>query len=128
MKVHTASLFAIALAAAAVTPAFAADKDDATLSDCVTLSDGYNTTRFGSQFLLVKNGDEHYKVSFNGNQCAVLSTTTTPSIKTGGEANKLCPKGTSITGRNGGRQESCRVRSVETITADKFAEYRRGNR
>ena len=108
-------LLAFAGTAAAVPPA------DATLADCVDLGAGHEAFRFGSQALLVADGDTHYKLSFGGNGCSALMASATVDIATDGEANRLCPSGSRVSART----QSCAVRAVQRISADDYAAYQR---
>lgn len=111
------SLLACLGLALALTGTSAIASDDS----CVSLSDQHRTSRFGTQYLLVKDGDEHFKVSFAGNQCGMLAVTPKFRIKTGGEANRLCSSGSTVSARTG----SCKVNKVEAIDAEEFARLRR---
>lgn len=90
---------------------------------CYSLSDAHKTSRFGTQYLLVKDGDQHLKVSFVGNRCGLIAVSPKLRIKTGGESGRLCSSGTVVSTPTG----SCRVSGVETIDAEEFQRLRRQN-
>jgi len=77
-------------------------------------------TRFGSQYLLVKDGEAHYRVGFGGN-CSAISLSTQVRIRTGDQDNRLCPSGTRVLSK----RDSCTVRSVVLISGDDYASYTR---
>lgn len=88
------------------------------LSECVDLSAGHQATRFGTQYLMVKDGDEHYRLGFGGS-CDTLSTSSTVRISTDSAANRLCPEGTQVSTK----RDTCKVRRVEEIRPDEFERY-----
>jgi hypothetical protein len=113
-------LIATATAAAqAATPAEPA----APLADCVDLGPQHESFRFGSQYLLVQDGDSHYRLSFSGN-CDALLHSSSPVILADGKSNRLCARGTKVsTGTY-----SCAVSGVDQIGADTYTRYRRRSR
>lgn len=88
---------------------------------CVSFSDARQTARFGSQYLLVRDGDKHYRVGFVGNQCGAMSLAGKLTLVTGDETNKLCTDKGRVTTRGG----SCRVNAVDEIDAKEFARLTR---
>jgi hypothetical protein len=90
------------------------------LADCVNLGADHEAFRFGNQYLLVHDGDAHYRLSFYGN-CEALGLATQVRISTSGEANRLCPKATRVESRT----QSCTVRSVDRIDAADYARFQR---
>lgn len=90
------------------------------LAECVELAPDYQATRFGSQYLLVKNGETHYRLSFGGGSCDAIAMSSRLKITTEGTANRLCPTGTRVATKN----DRCSVRSVEEIRADEYERYR----
>jgi hypothetical protein len=113
-------LIAFALAAAASTFAQAAPASTPAtpLSSCVDLTAGHESFRFGSQYLLVRDGDHHYRMSFGGNCDALLHGTV--AIDTKGTANQLCPSATRVSART----YACQVRSIDEIDAAAYDRYR----
>jgi len=89
------------------------------LADCVDLTADHQAFGFGTQYLLVQDGDAHYRVSFYGNCDAVGMPQV--EITTSGTTNRLCPKATRVTAST----RACSVRSVEQIDAERYARYRR---
>jgi hypothetical protein len=99
-------------------------KEGQALSGCVSLSAGHKGTRVsGNEQFLLKDGDAHYRVAFR-HQCEAVARSSVIRIEALGQANQLCPEGTSVRARN----ESCAVRSVETITAEEYERQARRNR
>lgn len=88
------------------------------LSDCVDLAPDRQMARFGSQYLLVKDGDTHYRIGFGGS-CAAISMSTQVQIRTDGRNNRLCPSGTRVFAK----RDSCIARGVMLISADKYDSY-----
>ncbi|MCA0325099.1 MAG: hypothetical protein LCH89_05795 [Proteobacteria bacterium] len=93
------------------------------LANCVQLSNAHEGTRSGTQYLLLKDGDTHYRVGFGGS-CDALARSSIVQVATGREKNKLCAKGSNVSSRT----DFCPVRSVETIDADEYARVARRNR
>ncbi|TWG91606.1 hypothetical protein L599_002300000040 [Luteimonas sp. J16] len=109
MKTIATTLGATLLAVAAL-PAIAAG-NAAPLEECVQLSDGHRGTRAaGNTQLLLRDGDAHYRVKFNGT-CETLARSSRIYIATDGEHNRLCPTGTTVSAK----QYRCRAESVEVI-------------
>lgn len=98
-------------------------KEPEPLTECVSLSDAHKGTRFGSQYLLLKDGDAHYRLGFGGS-CAALSRSSVVQVATGDKKNRLCAKGTTVTSR----MDYCAVRSVEKVDADYYERVARRNR
>lgn len=108
---HITTLLGVAVLATAL-PATAAN-DGEPLERCVQLSDEHRgaSVERGSQ-LLLKDGRSHYRVSFEG-RCATLARARSVFIGTGGEHNRLCPQGTTVSAR----EDSCSASMVELIDA-----------
>ena len=98
-------------------------KEPEPLTDCVSLSDAHQGTRFGSQYLLLKDGDAHYRLGFGGS-CSALTRSSIVQVATSGEKNRLCAKGTTVTSRS----DHCTVRSVEKVDAEYYERVARRNR
>jgi hypothetical protein len=88
------------------------------LSECVQLGGNHESMRFGQQYLLIKNDEAYYRLSFNGD-CAALGFSL--DISTDGQANRLCPSGTRVSSA----RDACAVRSVDAIDAAGFEHYRK---
>jgi hypothetical protein len=112
---------ALLLVAAGTTHA-ATDTPATPLADCVDLSPNHQGFGVGTQRLLIEDGDAHYRVSFYGD-CAAIDNPQV-EISTAGTANRLCPKATRVSSR----VDTCAVRSVEQIDADRYARYRKTTR
>jgi hypothetical protein len=93
------------------------------LNDCVNLSGDYEAFRFGKQYLLIRDHDAHYRLSFSGD-CEALGISTQVVISTAGEANRLGPMATRVESR----RHSCAVRRVDEIDATQYARYKRISR
>jgi len=124
MQLHhrliASALIAVATTAAqAATPASPPDP----LASCVDLSPDHEAFRFGSQYLLVHDGDTHYRLSFSGS-CDALQQSAQFDITTDGKSNRLCGKGSKVSART----YACPVSSVDQIDADQFARYRKRSR
>ena len=113
-------LIAFALIAAATTAAQAAPATTPAtpLASCVDLAPGHESFHFGSQYLLVRDGEHHYRVSFGGDCDALLHGQV--DISTSGTANQLCPDSTRVSART----YVCQVRSVDEIDAAAYDRYR----
>lgn len=109
---------AVVLLAAWAAPATAADGTP--IEGCVTLSDNHEGVRYGSRYLLVKDGDAHYRVDF-GKSCSALTLASGVAIKANGQPNQLCATGTKIASK----RATCRARAVEAIDAEAFDRYKR---
>jgi hypothetical protein len=92
------------------------------LASCVDLSPNHEAFRFGSQYLLVQDGDARYRLSFGGD-CDALLQSAQFDISTDGKSNRLCANGSKVRTRS-----ACPVSSVVQIDADQFARYRRRSR
>lgn len=112
------ALFLSALAAA---PVQAAPGD--ALTECVELASDHQATRFGSQYLLIRSDDAHYRLGFGG-ACDAIALTANVQVSTSGTSNRLCPTGTHVETK----RDTCKVRSVEEIRADEFERYAKRNR
>jgi hypothetical protein len=93
------------------------------LNDCVNLSTDHEAFRFGKQYLLIQDGDAHYRLSFRGD-CEAIGLSSQVVISTAGETNRLCPQATKVDSRT----RSCSVSSVDQIDADRYARYKRTSR
>ena len=111
---------ALLLLAACAASTSASAVEGTPVEGCVELSESHQGMRHGSQFLLVKDGDAHYRVGF-GKSCSALSLASSFEIETDGQANQLCATGTVVESKRG----SCDVRTVEQIDADTFNRYKR---
>jgi hypothetical protein len=116
------SAIAIALlSGVAFASAHAAGNED--LSDCVDLSSQHETARFGSQYLLVKDGESHYRLGFGGS-CGEIAISTRVQLRAEGKDGRICPSGTTVRTKRG----SCTVRGVASISAEQYESYARRGR
>ena len=113
---------ALLLAATGATQARTPATPATPLPDCVDLTPGHEAFSFGTQYLLLQDGDAHYRVSFYGSCDAVGMPQ--PEVSTSGTVNRLCPKDTRVTAG----MRACSVRTVEQIDAERYARYRRMSR
>lgn len=116
-------LIATLILAGHLIPVDAGAKEPEPLTDCVSLSDAHQGTRSGSQYLLLKDGDAHYRVGFGGSRDALMRSSIV-QVATGGEKNRLCAKGSTVTSRSA----YCAVRSVDRIDAEDYERVARRNR
>lgn len=94
------------------------------LPDCVTLSPTHQGTRAaGNAQLLLKDGEAYYRVGFNGS-CDAMARSSVITLETNGQANLLCPEGTTVRAAN----SHCSARSVELIEAELYERNARYNR
>ena len=89
--------------------------------DCVDLGTDQEVVRAaGGQQFFLRNGGDHYRVAFQ-HSCDSILLTPRIDISTEGQANRLCGSGTRVkTSR-----DTCRVASVETMTAEEFAKRKK---
>ena len=100
-----------------------ARNDNQPLKDCVELSADHQMARFGSQYLLVKDGDAHYRIGFGGS-CSAIAVSTQVKIATDDQANRLCPQGTRVVTK----RDSCAAREVLRVDEDEYETYARKRR
>lgn len=116
------SAIAIALLSCATfATAHAASGED--LSECVDLSSQHETARFGSQYLLIKDGESHYRLGFGGS-CGEIAIATRVQIRAEGKESRICPRGTTVLTKRG----SCTVRGIASISAEQYDSYARRGR
>lgn len=115
MNTRLAALTAL-LCAGAIPASHAAPGDQ--LSDCIQLSPAHQAARSGSQYLIIRSEDTHYRLGFGG-ACDAIALSSNVAISTDGKSNRLCPTGTQVSSK----RDDCSVRSVEEITAREFERY-----
>ena len=121
MQLRYRAIAAIVLAACAVTTqASPAAIQSSPLADCVDLGADHQAVRFGTQYVLIQDGDAYYRLRFNGS-CDALTVATTVEISTDGNVNRLCPQKSRLASR----MKSCSVRGVDVIDAETFERYKR---
>ena len=109
--------------AACATAAHAKDRSQP-LTDCVELSPDYQVARFGSQYLMVKNGDAHYRIGFGGSGCSAITLSSSVKIATEGKENRLCPVASKVKTKH----DSCDAREVLRIDEIEYEKYARRQR
>ena len=109
----TLSFFA--LAATLAGPAIAAIGEP--VEDCIDLSQDRSLRHNGAQFLYVRDGAEHYRLSFRGGRCDPMTMTSKIALSTDATVNRVCPG----TARLKARGESCLVTGIEKISAEDHA-------
>lgn len=124
MKTIALTFGTILIACSMLPAAAAGPKETRTLSDCVSLSSTHQGAR-GAQgaHLLLKDGGEHYRVAFK-HGCQAMARSSKVQVRTNGQANLLCPTGSSVEASN----RICEVQSVELIDADAYERQARRNR
>jgi hypothetical protein len=100
-----------------------ARQENEKLSECVDLPAGYEMARFGSQYLLVKDGDNSYRLGFSGS-CDAIAMSSTVKISTKGQPDRLCPAATRVSTK----RDMCGVREVVRIDEDEYDRYARKRR
>ena len=120
MQLRYRALVAVLLAACAATSQARTAANQNPLADCVNLSADHQAVRFGTQYVLIQDGDAHYRLHFNGS-CDALTVATSVEISTDGQVNRLCPQKSRLASR----MKSCSVRSVDLIDADTYERYKR---
>ncbi len=93
------------------------------LADCVDLAAGYEVARFGAQYLLVKDGQDYYRVGFGGS-CSAIALSSSIKISTEGQSNRLCPTETRVASK----RDRCDAREVVRIDAHEYESYARKQR
>lgn len=93
------------------------------LDECVSLSDAHEGARFGSQYLMLKDGGTYYRVGFSGS-CDALTKGSIVQVSTGVQKNRLCPTGSKVSSQ----RARCSVRTVEKIDGDDYERYARNGR
>ena len=120
MQLRYRALVAVLLAACAATSQARTAVNQNPLTDCVDLGVDHQAIRFGTQYVLIQDGDAHYRLHFNGS-CDALTVATSIEISTDGQVNRLCPQKSRLVSR----MKSCSVRGVDLIDADTFERYKR---
>ncbi len=120
----TVSLLSLLALAGAATSAHAAEPAAAG-SDCITLSSDQQIVRANaSRDVLLRNGDQHFVVRFNGT-CSSAAISPKLDFVTRGRDGQLCGAGASSLRTN---VQSCTVAAVEPISAEQFASKARARR
>lgn len=113
----TLPLFALLSLATAATAAHAAEPAAAG-SDCIILQQDQQIVRAGAnRDILLRNGDQHYVVRFNGS-CSSAAISPKLEFITHGKQGQLCGAGATRLRTN---VASCTIAAVEPIDAEQFA-------
>jgi len=94
-------------------------------TECVDLGSNQEILRAGSgQQIFLRDGQTHYRIGF-ARTCDSIQTTSSLTISTDGQENRLCPSGTKVRTK----EANCAVNAVEVISAEEFAKRKkRGSR
>ena len=114
------SAAAFVLLAVFATAAYAKDRGQP-LADCVVLSPDYQVARFGSQYLMVKDGDAYYRIGFGGSGCSAIALSANVKIVTAGQSNQLCPTASKVKTK----RDSCNAGEVMRIDQIEYEKYTR---
>ncbi|UHQ21509.1 hypothetical protein LVB77_12530 [Lysobacter sp. 5GHs7-4] len=90
------------------------------LSGCVELSGSQQVSRFGTQYVLVADGSDYYRLGVSSS-CDGLQLATRFDISAEGQSGKICPSGTRVKLN----KDECKVNSVERIDETAYARYTR---
>lgn len=93
------------------------------VQECVDLSAEHKVNRYGNQFVLVADGDAHYRLNVD-NACDGLAMATRFQLSSGGQVGRICPEGTSVKTND----DRCKITSVERIDAKTYSRYVRSRR
>ena len=118
MSKFSSILLLTALAALASTAN--ARQESEKLVECVDLPANYEAARSGSQYLLVKNNDDYFRIDL-GRSCNAIALSSNVKISTKGEANRMCPTDTRVSSKH----SRCDAREVIRIDQDEYQKYAR---
>ena len=108
MQKITSVLLLITLATLASTAL--AREEEQKLAECVDLPATYQATRSGSQYLLIKDNDDYFRIDV-GSSCNAIALSSNVTISTQGENNRICPAGTQVASKH----SRCNVREITRI-------------
>jgi hypothetical protein len=91
------------------------------VEQCVDLDGGHQLHRSGSQYLYIKNGADHYRLSFQGGRCGPMAVTSKLTIQTGEQNDRICPADTRVMAKG----TRCRVNGIERIESEDYARLTR---
>ncbi|MEO8364844.1 MAG: hypothetical protein ABI538_01415 [Pseudoxanthomonas sp.] len=94
------------------------------LNDCVELSADFQVARFGSQYLVVKDGDSYYRIGFGGSGCSAIALSSSVRIVTDGKDNQLCPVASKVRTK----RDTCDAREVLRVDEVEYEKYARRQR
>ena len=105
------------LAACAMSAQAAAPADE--LAECTNLSGAQQVSRFGNQYIFVRDGDAFYRLH-TGN-CDKLALATRFEIFGDSEKGRICPSGTQVKTNTG----KCNISRIERIDEATYRRYQR---
>lgn len=111
----TLKICLFALAATLAAPASASLGEP--VEDCVDLGEARSLRHNGAQFLYVRDGADHYRLSFRDGRCDPMTMTSKLDLVTDGASNRICPSGTRLKARG----RNCMVSGIERISDDDYA-------
>ncbi len=111
---------ALLTALAALASAANASQENEKLAECIDLPANYEAVRSGSQYLLVKNNDDYFRIDL-GSGCNAIALSSVVKISTEGEANRICPTGTRVSSKH----SRCDAREIIRIDLDEYKRYAR---
>lgn len=88
------------------------------IQECVELSGSQQVSRFGTQYVLVADGDAYYRLSVSSS-CDGLQMATRFDVSADGQAGRICPSGTRVKLN----KDDCKVSAVERIDETAYARY-----
>ena len=87
------------------------------VQDCIELTPERSLRHNGAQFLYVRDGADHYRLSFRDGRCNAMTMTSKLDLVTGEAENRVCPEGSRVKARG----QTCRVTGIERISEDDYA-------
>jgi hypothetical protein len=113
--------FASVVVFAAILSAPAGASPGAYSEDCIELGSDLSLRHNGAQFLLLRDGTEHYRLAFRDGNCNAMTLTSKLSLVTGEHSDRVCAGSTKLKAKG----RSCLVSRVEKISGDDFARHLR---
>jgi hypothetical protein len=89
------------------------------IQECATLSGNQQISRFGNQYVLVRDGDAYYRLQADG--CDKLSLATRFELQAESQAGRICPRDTLIETNTG----KCKAAKAELIDEATYLRYQR---
>ncbi len=89
------------------------------LGECTTLSGSQQVSKFGNQYVLVRDGDTYYRLAADG--CNKLSMATKFQLSAESQPNRICPTQTRVETNAG----SCTASKAELIDEATYRRYMR---
>ncbi|QNP40727.1 hypothetical protein [Lysobacter solisilvae (ex Woo and Kim 2020)] len=108
---------ALALTSLCAGTAFAAPAQ--AIQECATLSGNQQISRFGNQYVLVRDGDTYYRLQ--ADRCDKLSLATSFELQAESQSGRICPRDTQIETNTG----KCKATRAEVIDEATYLRYQR---